>query len=517
MKKALSLILTVVMLFSLSTMAFAADYSQPFAEGTKGSETFRIPALYTLNDGSVLAAADMRYEHGSDSPNNIDSLIAISKNGYDNWNYKVLNHFDDYADGATDVASASFIDMAAVQSSTGRIFVVVDAQPANCGYLQCEKGTGYAVINGANRMLLSRGDNTKLDTFLYYIGDYKDGFAPILTRENDTPTGYSVDAEFDLYKDGAAVMTKQKGTDKDISVKQNVFYADSPFRCFMTTFLWMRYSDNNGATWSNPVILTGQVKSANDYFLGICPGRGFVTKLADGTERIIFTVYDNSSLGWNVFENVSTIYSDDNGVTWNRGNSTVCGLQVGKTSESQIVDLGNGVLRMFARNKGNFIAYADSYDNGVSWTDFIADTNLAAYGDCMCSFIDTEIGGQKAVIGSFPSNNSYRADGVIKVGFVKSNNSINWVSTYKLPGTFYRWENFFAYSCITEISENTYGILYEDSAAHISYLIFTVDKDGKITEVNGQDPEPNPNSTPLTFWQKLINFFKNLFAKLFNF
>ena len=30
-----------------------------------GSKTYRIPALYTLNDGSVIAAADMRYDHGS--------------------------------------------------------------------------------------------------------------------------------------------------------------------------------------------------------------------------------------------------------------------------------------------------------------------------------------------------------------------------------------------------------------------------------------------------------------------
>ena len=48
-------------------------------------------------------------------------------------------------------------------------------------------------------------------------------------------------------------------------------------------------------------------------------------------------------------------------------------------------------------------------------------------------------------------------------------------------------------------------------------MIFTVDKDGNVKEVNGNDPEPNPNSTPLTFWQKIVNFFKNLFARLFNF
>ncbi len=522
MKKTLSILLAALMLFSLSTVAFAADYDQIFIRDPEGDGKdlmeYRIPALYTLNDGSVLAAADARYGHGSDSPNNIDSLVAISPDGYTDWSYEVINHFDDYADGVTDVNSASFIDMAVTQDSNGKIYVLVDAQPAGCGYLQCKQGTGYATIDGEERMLLTTGDNTNLSTFDYYIGAFdKYGFAPILSRADGKETGYAVDAEFDIYKDGKAVMTPQitaDGTGEDI--KQNVFYANAPFKVFMTTYLWLRTKEADSDKWSAPQIITGQVKNDGEFFLGICPGRGYVTELKDGTERVIFMVYDNGVLGWNKFENVSTIYSDDNGVTWQRGAETVCGLQVGKTSESQIVELNDGVLRMFARNDGNYIAYADSFDGGHSWTDFISDLSLSAHGNCMCSFIDTEINGQKAVIGSFASNNSKRADGVIKVGFVKSDNSINWVSTYNLPGGNSPWANFFGYSCITELSDGNYGILYEDEASHISYMIFSVDANGKITEVNGEEPEPN-QSAPLTFWQKLINFFKNLFAKLFNF
>ena len=56
--------------------------------------------------------------------------------------------------------------MAIAQSDkTGRIFVVVDAQPAGCGYLQCNQGTGYDFIDGEERMLLTTGDNTKLNSF----------------------------------------------------------------------------------------------------------------------------------------------------------------------------------------------------------------------------------------------------------------------------------------------------------------------------------------------------------------
>ncbi len=517
MKKTLAIIMTIAMIFSLSTLAFAAvDYDQIFDKGQNGVRDYRIPAIYTLNDGSVLAAADMRYSHGSDSPNNIDTLIAQSADGYTGWNYTVLNHFDDYADGITETTSASFIDTAIVQSKeTGRIFVVVDAQPAGCGYLQCKQGTGFIEIDGTQHMLLTAGSTTDAPaTFDYYIGDFTDGMAPVLKVSDSTATEYSVDAEFDLYKNGEALTMAQHGSE-GVTVNQNIFYADAELKCFCTTYLWMRYSDDNGATWSEPVILTGQVKYASEFFLGICPGQGFTTTLADGTERIIFNVYDNGSIGWNAIENVSTIYSDDNGVTWQRGADTYPKMAVGKTSESQIVELNGGVLRMFARNSGDYIAYADSTDNGISWTDFQFDYNLTAHGNCMCSFINTSktINGQKVVLGSFASNPKSRADGVIKVGLVDSKNNINWISTYRLT-----LNNFFAYSCMTELSDGNFAILYEDEGSHLKNIIFSIDENGNINEINGNNPVSEEiEEKPLTGWQKFVKAIKDFFFKVLKF
>lgn len=512
MKKLISLMLALVMVFAVATLAVAAkDYEQPFERGEHGVEEFRIPSLYTLNNGSVLAIADARYEHGSDSPNNIDILAAVSSDGYTGWNYTVLNHFDDYADGVTDVNSASFIDCATIQSSTGRIFVVADAQPAGCGYLQCEQGSGFITVDGERCMLLTAGDNTNMDDMEYYIGAFVGGFAPVFNRANGSVTEYSVDAEYDLYKNGKALTMAQKGS-KGVTVNQNVFYADAELRCFKTTYLWMRYSDDNGKTWSAPVNLTAQVKADLEYFLGICPGRGFVTTLPDGTERIIFMVYDNGNIGWNAVENVSTIYSDDNGVTWNRGAETTPLIGVGKTSESQIVDLGNGVLRMFARNSGTHVAYADSTDYGVTWTDFTSDSNLVAMGNCMVSFINTSkvIDGKKVVLGSFPSNPDKRAGGVIKVGLIDGTKPINWISTYKLTKS----NDFFAYSCLTELSDGNFGILYEDEASHIKYLVFSIDEKGNISEVNVNDPDTEEEAPALTGWQKFIKAIKDFFYKI---
>lgn len=508
MKKLLAIVLTAVMLFTLSGVAFAVDYDQVFDEGTLGSKNYRIPVIYTLNDGSVIAGADIRYDHGLDSPNNIDTAIAISKNGYTNWEYQVVNYFDDYADGVTAKHSASFIDSAIIQGSNGRIYLVTDAWTSDGGYLVAKRGSGYTEIEGKKYMLLTTGKNTdNLSTFGYYIADFAGEYAPVLKVSDSSATAYSVDREYRLYKDGKVLTMKQYGSDK--LVQQNVFYNDAELCCYNTCYLWLRTSDDNGKTWSDPTIITPQVKSEKEGFLGICPGRGFVTEV-NGKERIIFMVYDNlgaADVLWNEMENVSTIYSDDGGVTWNRGKETTSGVSVGKTSESQIVALNNGVLRLYARNGSDHIAYADSTDGGVTWSKFQRDLDLAAMGNCMCSFINTskKIDGKPVILGSFPSNQSGLADGVIKTGVVNSDNTVTWIKTY------YVNDGFFAYSCLTELADGNFAYLYEDQVYHIKSMVLSMDAEGNITEINGNNCKCKES---LTIWQKIVKFFKDLIVKL---
>lgn len=505
MKKVLSLVLCALMLMSVTVLGVsAADYDQPFEEYTLGSERFRIPALYTLNDGSVIAGADVRYSHGSDSPNNIDITVAISKDGYTGWEYNVINYFDDYSDDQTATDSASYIDSAIAQSSTGRIFVVADLYPTGGGWMTAGKGTGYAEIDGVNRMLLTDGDYTAAPkNFKYYIGDN----GVIYNRNDKTATEYTVDEEFRLYKNSKALMMDQKGSE-GVQVQQNVFYKEAELSCYLTAYLSMRYSDDNGKTWSAPQIISSQVKESKETFVGIGPGRGLVTKLADGTERILFCVYDNAGTFHDpVFENASVIYSDDNGVTWNRCGEVFHKLGLGKTSEAQLVQLTDGVIRMYARNNSNYIAYADSLDGGETWTDFVADKALEGTENCMVSFINTEIAGKRAIICSSGGNVQKRADGIIRVGFVdEATRTVNWATSYRFK------EGFFGYSCLTQLSDGNYGILYEDEAAHIQYMIFSVDAEGNINEINGNNDKYEP--AELSFLDKIAVFFKGILAKI---
>lgn len=470
-------------------------YTQPFDKGTLNCERFRIPALYTLHDGSVLAGIDVRYGHGMDSPSNIDIAIAHSQNGFDDWHYIILNHFDDYADGVTDKDSASFIDSAIVQTQTGRIIVITDAFPYDGGYLQAKKGTGFADIDGKKRMLLTNGKNSDaLSSFGFYIGDEKDGFYPVYTRKDRKITDYSTDSCFRLYKNGEPIYCKQKGADGK-SVQQTVFYSAADLHCYRTVYLWMRYSDDLGKTWSHPVIISGGLKKDNENFFGICPGRGKVIR-HNGKERILFCVYNNHGLIDDpVSENACVIYSDDNGTTWHRGGKINNRPMLVKSSESQLVELdtdGRKILRIYARNNSNFIAFADSADGGETWTKFKADPALGGTRNCMVSFLNTDrrIDGKQVILCSAGGHWLERADGLLRVGLVEKNADINWIHTYHIN------QGFFAYSCLTQLPDGSIALLYEDEPAHLQYRIFNLSEDGKITEINGIDLPFTQESDP---------------------
>ena len=509
MKKTLSIALSLVMLFSLCfTVAAARSYDQPFAPGTQNSETFRIPAIYTLNDGSVIAGADARYDHGTDAPHNIDTLIAISPDGYSDWEYNFINFFDDYYGSTTSTDSASFIDSAIVQSKkTGRIFVVTDVYASNGGYPTTKYGSGFVEIEGERYLGLTTGNIADWSTFEYYVGDFADGFAPILKVADASATGFFVDKEYRVYEGTAPVMVKQNGSDAE--VQTNVFYSSSPYKVYRTAFLWLRYSDDNGKTWSDPKIISKDIKSEAEGFLGIGPGRGTVVKFTnengEEVERILFCVYDTVG----IIENVSTIYSDDNGETWQRGAETYHKLGVGKTSEAQIIELPNGDLRMYARTDCSYVAYADSKDHGHSWSEFQADFELESNGNCMVSFINTSkvIDGKPVILGSYSSDTAARADGVVRVGLIGKKNVVEWISTYRVN------DGFFAYSCLTELADGNFGYLYEDLAAQISYKILSLNDDGTITEINGDNCD-DYKEKELSFWDKIVAFFNNIILKL---
>ena len=479
--------LIVVVLAFMTDFSSAAFDFQPFAPGTMGTEKFRIPSAYSLSDGNVLFTADMRNTTGQDSPENIDTLTALFDG--ENFDYTVVNSFNDAPLGVSSTECASFIDSAVVQSKeTGRVFILTTAYPTGLGILSGEKGSGF---KDGRLVLTDNGGSRDKKDYKYIVGDFEDGFASV------TGTEYSVDEDYNLYKIGEPLFAEQLETGE--KVKQNVFFVSSELSVFPTSYLTLRFSDDGGRTWSGLKLLNG-LKSDDESFLGTCPGRGAVTTV-DGKERILFCVYNHSSTK----ENTSVIFSDDGGETWKRGASLKNSLLSGKSSEAQIINCPDGSLRIFARNKSKFITTAQSFDGGETWGKLKADTDLYCTKNCMASFINTSkrINGKKVVLGSFARGGKDRKDGVIATGLMDEKGRIDWIERYHINS------GFFAYSCLTELPDGRIACLFEDDPFGITLGIFDIDENGIISSVDGNDIEYEENDG---FGIKLLRIFTDLFS-----
>ena len=117
-----------------------------------------------------------------------------------------------------------------------------------------------------------------------------------------------------------------------------------------TTYLWMVYSDDDGATWSDPVDITPQVKKDWMLFLGTGPGVGIQL---DNGNLVVPVYHSNSNVG--ASQSSAVIISEDGGETWTigespqklRGYDPSTMTSGGMLTESQAVQLNNGNVLLF--------------------------------------------------------------------------------------------------------------------------------------------------------------------------
>lgn len=163
---------------SVSSRALSgATADQPFVSNQTGlSQHYRIPSIITLDNGWLLAGADARWGVYGDSPENLDGLVSISKDGGKTWEWELVNEFVDYPsqNGGHKGNSASFIDPTFIQGGDGTVYMMADAWPAGTGIwgtggASCES-TGF---DGNGNFLISRGKAGAIagldaDRYTYY-------------------------------------------------------------------------------------------------------------------------------------------------------------------------------------------------------------------------------------------------------------------------------------------------------------------------------------------------------------
>lgn len=408
--------------------------SQPFSSGTGGSTYFRIPAMVTLDDGTIVAACDARWNTTSDGWC-LDTIVSYSKDNGTTWNYTFANYLGDNGNSYNS-SSTAFIDPC-LATDGETVWMLVDLYPGGTAIGSAQAGTGY---DSNGHLLLSSNSGSSYD---YYVGDYTDGYASIYTVSGDTAIDhYTVDEYFYLYYDGTCI--------------SNVFFSDCTYTVLPTSYLYLTTSTDGGATWSAPTMLNSQVKNSDDEFYGVGPGSGLVITLEDGTQRILYTCYTYVTSDGNT----SVIYSDDGGKTWTRSADMSA-----QSSEATLVE-ADGTIYMFTRHDG----YYYSTDNGATWSSKQTVSGISYTTSCQLNAMvySEPIDGKTAILLSAPT--SSRTTGKIFVGLVQEDGSISWDYTYSVNGS-----NTYQYSCMAELSDGTVALLYENGSASITYTTIDIE------------------------------------------
>lgn len=135
--------------------------------------------------------------------------------------------------------------------------------------------------------------------------------------------------------------------------------------------VWITCSADEGATWRQQIEITGQVKNPSWTWYATGPGHGIQLR----TGRLVVPCDHMADRDSSIEEagHSHIIYSDDHGLSWGVG-----GIMVRGTNECCIVETRDGSLYLNCRNyrEGKRRAYARSYDNGQTFTDFGWDEKL---------------------------------------------------------------------------------------------------------------------------------------------
>lgn len=454
--------------------------------GDDDSFNYRIPALTTTADGTVIAAADQRNMHWSDW-GNIDTVIRTSSDKGKTWGdvIDVLDLKSQPYD--TGMQSAFAIDPVMVSDDKGSVWMMIDMFPESTGFGSAKKGTGYVKVDGKDYLALYDKDNN-----VYTVRE--EGYV-YDSEGNKTAYQVNQDVTFDnafhnigdLYENGEYVgniylTSNGKGNDS------------APMHVLVTSYLWLLHSEDNGKTWSKPVDITPQVKDEAMKFCGTGPGAGIILKNGEHKGRIILPIYYTENSG---FQSSANVYSDDGGKTWKRGESPNDGrinnngditdslhpVGIDQLTESQIIELNNGHLLQFMRNTGSGkgkVAVASSTDGGETWEDPYYTDATEVYCQLSVMHYPELVDGKECIVMSNPGGPG-RNNGTLRIGTIDDKDNITWVNQKMFcPGGY-------AYSCLNYMGDGIIGLMYEHRNT-IKFTSFNLDYITNTEDINILNP-----------------------------
>jgi sialidase-1 len=208
---------------------------------------------------------------------------------------------------------------------------------------------------------------------------------------------------------------------------------------------YVTWSDDDGVSWHAPRNITGTVKGPDIQSDASGPGVGIELTLGRHRGRLLFPFNEGRGGSWTTF----SVYSDDAGATWRRGDPTPKGAGM-QPNEVQFAELSDGTIYLNARNQAPTRRRLTSLsrDAGATWTKAQFDEGLE---DPICEGSVIKLSSHSLAF-SNPESEKSRVNGVLKVS---SDDGRTWSKAATLKA------GSFGYSCLVRLSGHRVGILYE--------------------------------------------------------
>ena len=437
-------------------------YNQPNKDGIK---SYRIPALLKTDKGTLIAGADERRLHSSDW-GDIGMVVRRSEDKGKTWSDRVTitNLRDNPKASDPSIGSPVNIDMVLVQDpETKRIFSIYDMFPEGKGIfgMADQREEAYKQIDGKTYQILYKegedGSYTIRENGTVYTPDGK----PTDYRVVVDPVKPSYSDKGDLYQGDQLL--------------GNIYFTSnktSPFRVAKDSYLWMSYSDDDGKTWSAPQDITPMVKADWMKFLGVGPGVGITLRTGPHKGRIVVPVYTtNRANHLNGSQSSRIIYSDDHGKTWHMGggvndhrtlydgtvvDSSTMSNYYAQNTESSVVQLNNGDLKLFMRGLTEDLQVATSHDGGLTWDNNVDRYDVPDVYVQMAATHTVQNGKEYILLAN--ANGPGRKNGYIRVARVEEDGQLTWLHHHLIQ------EGEYAYNSLQQIGPDEYGLLYEHHA-----------------------------------------------------
>ena len=446
-----------------------------------GIASYRIPALLKTDKGTLIAGADERRLHHSDW-GDIGMVVRRSDDKGKTWGDRIVisNPRDNENAKNPEWPSPVNIDMALVQDpKTKRIFSIYDMflEGKAVFSLPGKAPQAYEQIGDkVYQVLYKQGDAGR-----YTIRENGEVFDP---ENRKTEYRVVVDPKKPAYSDKGDLY-------KGEELIGNVYfdYSDKNiFRVSNTNYLWMSYSDDDGKTWSAPKDITYGIRKDWMHFLGTGPGTGIALHSGPHKGRLVIPVYTTNNVSYlSGSQSSRVIYSDDHGETWQAGeavndnrpvgnqtiHSSTMNNPVAQNTESTVVQLNNGDLKLFMRGLTGDLQVATSKDGGATW-----EKDVKRYSDVkdvyvQMSAIHTVQDGKEYIVLS-NAGGPGRYNGLVHLARVEANGELTWLKHNPIQS------GKFAYNSLQDLGNGEFGLLYEHADANqneytLSYKKFNWD------------------------------------------